>query len=149
ASHPISMSDPYNELHELIDPDSAGCFATYSAAETAIRRLLSVLKFETMLLGDGDRVETMLLQPAGSARKNGDHVNTYLAWVRGEAHVLRTSPKRDPYTLINTFRPIGLRVESCGTCEHFRFSGTSYDMSGGSMGHCTKRLTLLGKSDLQ
>jgi hypothetical protein len=100
VSHPISMSHPYNELHELIDPETAGCFASYSAAETAIRRRLSVLKFEVVPLGDGNRVETMLLQPAGNAWKNGDYVNTYIAWVRGETHVLRTSRNmRDVRTL--------------------------------------------------
>jgi hypothetical protein len=42
------MSAPYQEIHALIDPDAAGCFTSYSAAETAIRSRLSKLEFRAV-----------------------------------------------------------------------------------------------------
>jgi hypothetical protein len=67
-------------------------------------------------------------------------VRTYLAWIHGEAHYLEANRDVDAYTLVNTFRSGGLRIESCGTCANFRFSGMSH------AGYCTKRL-VPGKTD--
>ena len=144
--HSGRLSSYQQETHELIEPESAACFSSYGAAETVIRQQLAELSIRAVLMGDGVRQETMLLQEAGSAYKGGQHVDTYLAWINGEPHYLETNRDIDSYTLVNTFRSGGLRIESCGTCSHFRFSGMSHDMSNGSTGYCTKRL-VPGKTD--
>ena len=139
----MRLSMPEQEVHELIDPDLAKSFSSYSAAETAIRKYLSELQFVSVLIGDGSHQETMLLQAAGTAHS----VETYLVWVRGECYRLQVNRHLDAYTLVNSFRPNGFRIESCGTCKHFRMSGMSGGMSNGSAGYCTKRLVSAGKPE--
>lgn len=121
-------------------------FASLGAAETWAGHLLSRVEVELLPLASGADGRTVLLQPAGTRRLiSGERVRTVLVHHGRGVFRARIGPG-EPYEFLNQFEVDGFRPRTCATCEQFRFSGMSRDMSGGSAGYCGNRYNQAQKS---
>jgi hypothetical protein len=111
------------------------------AQRAAVERLAAV---ETWSLGvrKGVELDEVVFQPAGS-RTGSERYPLQILMVsfRGGGFRVQTGGPpcgaHEEYRVLNELRPDGFVVEACATCQYFRFSGMTRDMSAGSAGYCT------------
>lgn len=143
AQHPsisdyLSFSSDYGP-YLMLNPENLGLFASLEAAEVRLHRELSQLEVRSVTLMRGEERRGLLLQPCGSRydKAKGRRVETFLLSHAGGVQKVRSED--EPYAFLNALELDGFRVRTCATCAHFRFSGMSRDMSGGSKGYCEPR----------
>ena len=115
---------------------------TFEAAEQDAIARLSILKTRVFCLHKGDELDALVLQPAGSrTTASGYKIQTLIGSFRGNRFLVQMGGPpcgpHEPYRVLNELRPEGFIIEACATCQHFRFSRMSRDMSAGSTGYCT------------
>lgn len=136
----IAFSSEYEPL-TCLETSRIQVFGDRQAAETWIQSELSTLEVRGIPMRRGEERRTLLLQPAG-CRLNQYGAPTLMTWIayfNGREERLRREPSEEPYAFFNQLDVDGFRADTCATCSHFRFSGMSRDMSGGSKGYCWLR----------
>lgn len=143
----IAFSSAYEPL-TCLDIDRTRVFGDRQAAETWVRSELSTLKVRGVPMRRGEERRTLLLQPAGHRldQHGATTLTTWIAYFSGREERLRLERTEEPYALFNRLDLDGFRADTCATCLHFRFSGMSRDMSGGSKGYCWLRRERAGAS---
>jgi hypothetical protein len=123
----------------LIGPEEISIAHDFESAERLAREFLT----RTLRMRKGASIEQVTLVPEeGSAVVDGYPVHVLVATFGTREFRLQFGGApcgpREAFRVLNEFCPDGFVAEVCATCEHFRFSGMSRDMSAGSSGYCTQ-----------
>jgi hypothetical protein len=119
----------------LLDLNWLAQFVNLSALETQVRRHLAKLECSTLSLARGDERRTLLLQRAGTVRRDGRRFTTWLARLDGGESRLRQDRHEPARTFLRRIEFDGFRVRACATCRHGARSG----MSNGTVAYCMLR----------
>lgn len=141
------------EIGILIEPDNVQVARSFEGAERLAQERLFKVATYTLRVQTGTELDQLVLQPAGSrGDTHGYPLETLIAAFRGDGfRVQMGGPPcgdNEPYRVLNEFRPAGFALVVCATCEHFRFTGMTRDMSGGNRGYCTSPSKENGKLGL-